>query len=133
MNDREKVRYDMFGRAETFGANNAADFSPTGEATRRFNRVREIVIQLDRDKATQGGGSATSKEVLLDGLRLDLQNISRTARALDQDEPGMAAKFRSPDSPSQAALLTAADSFILQLAPQPDDTPEVVAAKDVLA
>ncbi len=45
-----------------------------------------------------------------------MQNIARTARAIDAKEPGFADKFRTPDSPSQSALLTAADAFVLELA-----------------
>ena len=115
MNDRETIRYDVFGRVDTFGRDNAADFAPTSEATKRFTNVRRIIADLDKEKASQKGGSATAKEVLLDALRLDLQNIARTARAIAQDEPGFAGKFRLPDSPSQTALVTAADAVIAEL------------------
>ena len=115
MNDRETIRYDVFGRVDTFGRDNATDFAPTSEATKRFTNVRRIIADLDKEKASQKGGSATAKEVLLDALRLDLQNIARTSRAIAQDEPGFADKFRLPDSPSQTALVTAADSVIAEL------------------
>ena len=115
MNDRETIRYDVFGRVDTFGRDNAADFAPTSEATKRFTNVRRIIAELDKEKANQKGGSATAKEVLLDALRLDLQNVARTSRAIAQDEPGFADKFRLPDSPSQTALVTAADSVIAEL------------------
>ena len=132
MNDRETIRYDVFGRVDTFGKDNAADFAPTSEATKRFANVRRIITDLDKEKANQKRGSATAKEVLLDALRLDLQNIARTARAIAQDEPGFADKFRTPDSPSQAALLTAADSFLAQLAIQPGDNAATQTAKTAL-
>ena len=35
MNDRETTRYDIFGRAETFGINNTADFA-LGSVTAKF-------------------------------------------------------------------------------------------------
>ena len=115
MNDRETIRHDMFGRVDTFGRDGAADFIPTSEATKRFANIQRIIADLDREKANQKGGSATAKEVLLDALRLDLQNVARTARAIAQDEPGFAEKFRTPDSPSQTALLTTADAVIAEL------------------
>ena len=37
-------------------------------------------------------------------------------RAVDAAEPGFADKFRTPDSPSQTALLPAGDSVVLELA-----------------
>ena len=115
MNDRETIRYDVFGRVDTFGRDNTADFVPTSEGTKRFTNVRRIITDLDKEKANQKGGSATAKEVLLDALRLDLQNVARTARAIAQDEPGFAEKYRLPDSPSQTVLMTAADSVIAEL------------------
>ena len=115
MNDRETRRYQMFGRVQTFGKDNTTDFAPTGEASKRFTNVGQVIKDLDAAKAGQQPGAATAKDVLLDALRLDLQNVARTARAIEQDEPGFAAKYRLPDSPSHTALLTAADSVIVEL------------------
>ena len=77
----------------------------------------------------------TAREVLLDALRLDIQNIARTARtarAIAQDEPGFADNFRTPDSASQADLITTADACILRLADQPADTAAQKTAKTAL-
>ena len=115
MNDRETRRYDMFGRVQTFGKDNTTDFAAGSKAAGHFAAVTQVIKDLDTEKAKQGGGTATAKEVLLDALRLDLQNIARTARAIDANEPGFADKFRTPDSPSQTALLTAGDAFVLEL------------------
>jgi hypothetical protein len=113
MNDRETRRYQMFGRVQTFGKNNTTDFAAGGEAAKRFTNLGKIIKDLDAAKATQQPGTATAKDVLLDALRLDLQNIARTARAMEQDEPGFAAKYRVPESHSD--LLTAADAIIIEL------------------
>jgi hypothetical protein len=85
MNDRETRRYDMFGRVTTFGQSNAADFTAGSEATKRFGNLATIITGLDQAKAAQQGGGSTAKSVLLDALRLDVQNVTRTARALDPD------------------------------------------------
>lgn len=116
MNDRETRRYDMFTRVQTFGRDHAADFAPGGKAATHLASLAQITADLDTAKATQEGGRATAKVVLLDALRLDLQDIARTARALDAAEPGIADRFRLPDSPGQTALLTAADSAVQELA-----------------
>lgn len=115
MNDRETRRYDMFGRVLTFGQNNTADFAEGGEAKKHFASLAQTLKDLDTEKARQLGGGTTSKEVLFDALRLDLQNIARTARAIAQDSPGFADSFRPPESPSQTALLTTADACIAEL------------------
>jgi hypothetical protein len=86
----------MFGRVQTFGNANAADFAAGSKAAGHFARLAQIVADLDVEKARQNGGSATAKEVLFDSLRLDLQAIARTARAIDAGEPGFADPFRPP-------------------------------------
>ena len=116
MNDREARRHDMFGRVQTFGKANAADFAAGSKAAGHFARLAQIVADLDIEKARQNGGSATAKEVLFDSLRLDLQGIARTARAIDAGEPGFADRFRNPPTPTQQVLLTAADAFARELA-----------------
>jgi hypothetical protein len=110
MTDRETRRYQMFGRAQTFGKDNIADFAPGGEAIKRFTNLGQVIKDLEAAKANQQPGAATAKDVLVDALRLDLQNMARTARAIEQDEPGFAGKYRVPDS--QSDLLTAADAII---------------------
>ena len=116
MNDRENRRYDMFGRVQTFGKDNTADFAAGSKAAGHFTTLAQVITDLNTAKAGQDGGTATAKSVLLDALRLDLQNIARTARAIDAAEPGFADRYRLPDSPSQTALLTTADAVVLALA-----------------
>ncbi|MEY2466356.1 MAG: hypothetical protein QOD03_877 [Verrucomicrobiota bacterium] len=115
MNDRAIRRYDMFGRVETFGKDNAADFAAGSSGATHFTKLSQIITKLDAAKAGQNQNGTTAKEVLLDAIRLDMQNIARTARAIAQDEPGFADKFRIPGNPSQVALLTAADAFLVEL------------------
>ena len=132
MNNRETRRYDMFGRAKTFGQTTTADFAPGSEATKRFGNISNLITALDKAKAAQQGGGTTSKAVLLDALRLDVQNITRTARALDQDTPGLADQFPAPASGSDHDLLTAADNILGQLAADPADDAATQAAKAAL-
>ena len=116
MNDRENRRYDMFGRVQTFGKDHTADFAAGSKAAGHFTTLAQVITDLDTAKAGQDGGTATAKSVLLDALRLDLQNIARTARAIDAAQPGFADSYRLPDSPSQTALLTTADAVVIALA-----------------
>ena len=88
MNDRETRRYDMFGRVTTFGKDNTADFPAATEGSKRLANLTQISGDLDDAKANQKPGGTTAKSVLLDALRLDIQNIARTARAIAEDEVG---------------------------------------------
>ena len=132
MNDRETARYDRFVRVRGFGKDNDADFAPGGEAKTRFGNIGTIITGLDAEKAKQKPTTATAKSVLLDALRLDVANITRSARAMDNDEPGFADKFRAPKSASDGDLLIAADAIILRLVAQPGDDAATQAAKTAL-
>ena len=95
MNDRKTARYTMFGRVVTFGKDNAADFAAGSNAQTHFTNLARIIADLDAAKAgQQGGAGVTALEVLIDAYRLDLQNIARTARAIDQDSPGFAGQLQ---------------------------------------
>jgi hypothetical protein len=128
MNSRETRRYDIFVRVQTFGTDNSADFAPASTAATNFATVTTVVNGLNTAKAGQKPGRDTSKEVLLDAIRLDIQNITRTAAAIDQTTPGFADSFRPPAQFNPNALLTTADKFISQLAPQPGDSAATLAA-----
>jgi hypothetical protein len=132
MNNRENRRYEMFVRVQTFGADNSADFAAGSTAAANFATVSTVVNGLDTARAGQKPGRDTSKEVLLDAIRLDLHNITRTAAAIDQTQPGFADDFRPPAQFNPGGLLAAADKFILQLASQPGDSPAATAAKTAL-
>ena len=136
MTDRETARYNMFRTAITFGIDNTGDFAAGSKAKIHFANLTQIVEDLDKAKAGQLGGGVTAKSVLIDALRLDVQNIRRTAVAMDQDEPGMADRFPVVASSSQRDLLTTADAYLLLLAPvvlPAVDTPAQLASKTALA
>ena len=131
LNDRETRRYDMFTRVKAFGDDRGSNFAPTSAAKTYFANVAATITALDGQKAQQGRGSRTALEVPLDALRLDVANITRSASAFGQDEPGFGGDFRPPASASHADLLTA-DAILLRLQAQPGDSPAVAAAKTAL-
>ena len=119
MDNRETRRYDAFVRVETFGQDNVADFAAGSTAQANFTIVSQTIAGLDAAKAGQKPGRNTSKETLLDAIRLDIQNITRTAAAIAQDQPGFADNFRPPANNNEGTLLTTADRFLRQFATQP--------------
>jgi hypothetical protein len=132
MDKHETHRYDAFQRVKTFGQENAADYAPGSLALSYFAIITSVISGLDAAKAGQKPGKNTSKEVLLDTLRLDIQNTTRTASAIAQDSPGFADSFRPPVNGNEGTLLTTADKFIQQLAPQTGDSPATLTAKTAL-
>ncbi len=128
MDDYSFARYDKFGRVLAFGQKNLTDVSAT-DAPAHLTKLGNILADLDKAKAGQGGGSATPVGVLRDVLRLDVQNITRTARALAQDDPNYNVLFRPPESHNPHGLLTAADAILGHLIVAPTDDPATKTAK----
>ncbi|HEY5233295.1 MAG TPA: hypothetical protein VIK35_07180 [Verrucomicrobiae bacterium] len=119
MDNRETRRDDAFQRVQTFGQDNTADFAAGSTALANFTIIGQVITGLDNAKAGQKPGRNTSKEVLLDEIRLDIQNITRTAAAIAQTQPGFADSFRPPANGNEGVLLTTADKFLQQFAAQP--------------
>ena len=132
MDDYSYNRYDKFGRVYAFGQANLADVAGT-DAPAHLNSLHVIITALDKAKAGQQGGSALPAGVLLDALRLDVQNITRTAHAYATDDPAFAALFRPPVAANPAALLTAADTIIGHLIIDPADNAALKTAKTARA
>lgn len=84
MIDRESRRFDILGRVQKFGRDNAAG----SKALTRFANLAQLIKDLYAAEAQQDGGGAIAKSVLLDSLRLDLQNIARTAEVAVGNDGG---------------------------------------------
>ena len=100
MNEREVKRYEMFNRVATFGHDNAADFTAASNAAGLFAQLTSVIQEVNAARKGQQGGRATARAVLLDALRIDLKNIARTAREIDDEVPGFADRFLVPASTS---------------------------------
>ncbi|MEY2493932.1 MAG: hypothetical protein QOJ45_424 [Verrucomicrobiota bacterium] len=130
MNDRDQRRYDAAKRAQTFGAENGADFSAGSEAKTRFTNLDAALKTVDDAKAGQATGSGTaSKVTLIDALRIDCRNIRRTAIA--QEQPGFDDDFPASEH-NDSSVLTAADAYLVRLEAKPDDDAAAQAAKTAL-
>ena len=116
MNERADLRYERAVRMKTFGTANGGDFAAGSIATALFAENKQLVDDVDTAKADQRRSADTGKEILVDALRLDMKNITRTARAIALKEPGFADGYRMPDSPGEGVLLTAGDAFVKGLA-----------------
>jgi hypothetical protein len=131
MNDRDIRREERATRVQTFGVENDADFAAGGKAKTHFGNLDGFLVQLGEAKAGQTPNRVT-KSTLFDALGLDLQNIARTARRIEQKENGFAAPYRIPDKTSESAVTTHTDAVRLRLEDQPADSGEVNTAKAAL-
>ena len=119
MDDYSYVRYEKSGRVYDFGQANLADVAGT-DATQHLTNLKTINDQLAKAKAGQNGGDATPFTVQVDVVRQQVQNITRTARAIGQDDPAYNTLFRPPKAFNPRAVTTAADAILGNLIVDPD-------------
>jgi hypothetical protein len=123
MTDRETRQLQMLVRVRDFCTARAADFAPTSLAAQLFTALAAAITKIEGLAATQtsGGGAAregtASRAAARDNLREDLEAISRTARAMEEDTPGITDKFRVPESPNDQALLSIGRAFAADATP----------------
>jgi len=115
MNPREVKRCEMFDRVVAFGQANATDFLDSSKAAELFARMKEVVARIAVASNSPEVDQSTSVAVLLDALRIDLNNIVRTASEIGIDAPGFAERFLLPANLKPSALTTAASQVLVEL------------------
>jgi hypothetical protein len=121
MNNLEIRRYNMLLRVRDFGANEAAAFPAASFGGQLFAAVNSAISGLIAHAAVQSSGaeqqSVASKEVARANLLDNIEVISRTAKAMALDTPGLEAKFRLPRRASDAVLLNRARAYMADAQP----------------
>ena len=131
MQIRIKRRYDKFTRETAFFDVNQDDFAPASPVRTHVGTLKQVVLDMDKAKVGQGGGTAIPKEILIDGVQLDLGLIRGLAIAFDLDEPGFLKRFPLAEN-NETSILTTAATYLKELAITPTDTPAQITAKTAL-
>ena len=117
----QRNAYDMLVRVGQFGDENAADFPAPSAAAENFAVARQVVGNLRASAAAQVSGalrdSTAQKMALRHSLRDRMRHLSRTARAIGIDRPGLSQRFRRPDGDNDQVLLAVARQFAADAAP----------------
>jgi hypothetical protein len=117
MDSSEMKIFEMFTRVRDFGGAHAADFPVESLGGRLFTEIGSVIEALNAQTATQTSGLAAAREstsgkaVARNALRSELEMMTRTARAMAIDTPGLDDKFRLPRSNADQALLNAARAY----------------------
>lgn len=126
MNGIERRKFNLFRRVNAFGETHVADFPAESLAGSLFSDLGRIIADLARSGAGQlstGGtnrASGTTKAATRKNLRRQLVAISRTAKLIGKQVPGVADKFRLPLNNADQTLLMAADAFAKDAPPYRD-------------
>ncbi|HLM01009.1 MAG TPA: hypothetical protein VK400_08120 [Pyrinomonadaceae bacterium] len=118
MDDLERRQTEMILRVNNFGAENAAAIAGNAVAVQAFGKVSDFVAQLEdkgekRSSATQTKFSKSAhRKMNRNELNADLAAISRTAAAIEENNPGFDNVFRVPrKNLNDAVLIETARAF----------------------
>jgi hypothetical protein len=123
MDDQERRKFQMFTRVEAFGTAHNQDFAANSLGKQLFAQLSTMVGQLESHASSETSGrglarqGTTTRSSAREELRSDLEAISRTARAMADDVPGIGDKFRVPRNNNDQQLLAAARAFATDAAP----------------
>jgi hypothetical protein len=124
MKDSEKRRHEMLTRVRDFGEVRAASFPDGTRGNELFADLNQVVTELDTHARDQSSGRSagaqgtTSRAMAREALYEDLLAISRTARAMAFDTPGLEERFRLPrGNRNDQALLSTARAFLADADP----------------
>jgi len=114
MDTNQMKQYEMLVRVNQFGETHGDLFRKTNQARQHFAGVAVAVKELsgytiDKMRATDEGKSNKASGRL--ALASRLRTISRTARMIAADNPGMEDKFNYPKPQSDQALIVAGRLF----------------------
>lgn len=116
MTDRETNMQDMFIRLVQFDEVNKTDYADLPLAKTNFDVIRKELNGLETDSAAEVSGAegraVEQKSVLAEAMRRKMKRYSRTARALNFDDPGFRRLFRIPDENNYQVLLATAREFV---------------------
>ena len=117
MNDSDRRSYEKFVRVRDFGQARLSAFAPTSLGHQYFTQMVTVVTDFDAQAAAEASARGDRRqgthrrEQARFALRDELEDIARTARALTDEGPGMAEKFRVPRNNNDKELLNAARAF----------------------
>ncbi|HJR05797.1 MAG TPA: hypothetical protein VJ842_00770 [Pyrinomonadaceae bacterium] len=118
MKDSERRSFEMLLRVRDFGSTHTDAFAEGSRGRELFAVVNQIVGQLETHGAAQssnlsaGAQGTRGRAGARAELREDLEAISRTARAMSFDTPGIAERFRLPrGNRNDQQLLNTARAF----------------------
>ena len=116
----ERIRYEMFLRVRDFGAAHSELFHESSAGAESFARLGQVVSQMEEHaiaKQLAAKDGRTVKTAARAAVRKRMLAIARTARRVAVRVPGVENKLQLPRLQSDAALLTAARTFLREVEP----------------
>ena len=123
MNDKESRNHQRFVRVHGFAQAHASDFASNSLGAQTFAIVGAVIIEINglaAGEVSAHGGARQGTETRAQArvaLRVALEAINRTARAMANDVPGINEMFRLPRGNNDRDLINAARAFLADATP----------------
>ena len=123
MNDKESRNRQRFMRVHGFARAHASDFASNSLGAQTFAIVGAVIIEINglaAGEVSAHGGARQGTETRAQArvaLRVALEAINRTARAMANDVPGINEMFRLPRGNNDRDLINAARAFLADATP----------------
>src|SRR5882672_8528974 len=123
MNERQTKRLQMLGRVDAFGDALTNDFAANSVGKGLFTSLKTAITDAQGHAAAEASGRTSARHgtgtraEARDALREDIEAISRTARAMADDVPGVLNKFPAPPRDNDSALINAGRASVADATP----------------
>jgi hypothetical protein len=117
MNDNHRRTYEKFVRIRGFGETHGSEIAPASLGHQLFLDIVTVVADFNRHAAAEASGHGDARQgteiraLARASLRERMEAIVRTARALENEVPGIQDKFRMPRGSNDRDLINAARAF----------------------
>ena len=114
MNQDNIQQQERFTRVVAFADAHVADFAAGKPAGAQVEVLRQVLAQLavldgSQTASSDAARAATARKAArLESVRADLVGMAKTARALADENPGLALQFKLPDNARDDSLLASA-------------------------
>ena len=118
MKDLVRRRIEMFLSVQAYGRENAARFAASVFAGEQFAALDKALEDLETHTGAQAAGLSAARQgsfgkaAARDELMRDLEAVSRTARPMTANNPGLLQQFRVPHNQTDQEVLAAARAFV---------------------
>lgn len=121
MTERDQQQRERFVRIIQFAASHEDNFPAGKPAAAHIEELTAAVSKFDELAGSQtqsmgaGRAATASKDALIAAVREDMVGLSRVARALERERPGLAQQFPLPRSQSDEVQIASARAALANL------------------
>lgn len=123
MNSKQFEKHDRLSRMRDYSITNPGEFPPNSRRKQLMTIIIASFEEVNIQAAAQAVGLSTARESTVnkkaarEALRKSMEAISRSARTMEVESPGIAEQFRFPHRENDQVMLNVARAFATNATP----------------